>query len=81
MPKTGFAFDDRPTVADIYLVPQLFNARRVGVDLSAYPLILEIDERCRPLTTRCRRTRPTIRETIYRVSTPLPQSGLFIPHW
>ena len=44
MPKTGFAFDDRPTVADIYLVPQLFNARRVGVDLSAYPLILEIDE-------------------------------------
>ena len=39
MPKTGFAFDDRPTVADIYLVPQLFNARRVGVDLSAHPLI------------------------------------------
>ncbi|MGB0554859.1 MAG: maleylacetoacetate isomerase, partial [Alphaproteobacteria bacterium] len=47
--QTPFCYDDKPTVADIYLVPQLFNARRVGVDLSAYPLILEIDERCRAL--------------------------------
>jgi len=49
MSKSAFAFDDKPTVAGIYLVPQLFNARRVGVDLSAYPLILEIDERCQAL--------------------------------
>lgn len=47
--QTPFCYEDKPTVADIYLVPQLFNARRVGVDLSAYPLILEIDERCRAL--------------------------------
>lgn len=47
--KTDFAYDDKPTVADIYLVPQLFNARRVGMDLSSYPLLLAIDERCRAL--------------------------------
>jgi len=47
--QTPFCYDDKPTVADIYLVPQLFNARRVDVDLSAYPLLVEVDERCRAL--------------------------------
>lgn len=47
--QTPFCYDEKPTVADIYLVPQLFNARRVNVDLSPYPLIREIDERCRAL--------------------------------
>lgn len=48
---TPFCYDDKPTVADIYLVPQLYNARRRGIemDLSAYPLLTEIDERCRAL--------------------------------
>jgi maleylpyruvate isomerase len=38
-----FALGDRPTLADICIVPQVFNARRFGVDLSPYARILEID--------------------------------------
>ena len=44
-----FTYDEKPTVGDIYLVPQLYNARLFGLDLSAYPLLTEIDERCRAL--------------------------------
>lgn len=35
-----FLFGDRPTAAEICLVPQLGNARRFGVDVSAYPRLL-----------------------------------------
>lgn len=38
-----FALGDQPTLADICLVPQVFNARRFGVDLSAYKRILAVD--------------------------------------
>ena len=31
------------TIADLCLVPQLFNARRVGVDVSAYPRLLKAE--------------------------------------
>ncbi|MFT5172282.1 MAG: maleylpyruvate isomerase [Gammaproteobacteria bacterium] len=47
--QTMFCYDDKPTIGDIYLVPQLYNARLAGLDLSAYPLLLELDERCRAL--------------------------------
>lgn len=46
---TPFCYGDKPTVADLYLVPQMYNARRAKLDLSPYPLLLEIDERCRAL--------------------------------
>lgn len=36
----GFAFGDRPTVADIYLVPQVYSAQRFGVNLEAFPRLL-----------------------------------------
>lgn len=36
----GFAFGDRPTVADIYLVPQVYSAQRFGVSLEAFPRLL-----------------------------------------
>ena len=39
-----FALGDAPTLADIAIVPQVFNARRFGVDLAAYPRIRGIDE-------------------------------------
>ena len=32
-----------PNLADIYLVPQLFNARRFAMDLSAWPRLLRAD--------------------------------------
>ena len=33
-------------MADICLVPQLYNAHRWGVDLSAFPQLVRIEERC-----------------------------------
>ena len=36
-------FGDGPTLADLCLVPQLGNARRFGVDVSAYPRLLEAE--------------------------------------
>ena len=41
-----FCFGDRPTLADICLVPQLFNARRFKVDLAPYPKICTVEESC-----------------------------------
>jgi maleylacetoacetate isomerase len=46
-PKRGaFCFGDKPTLADICLVPQLANARRFGCDLAAYPTLIQIDAAC-----------------------------------
>ena len=46
---TPFCYDEKPTVGDIYLVPQIYNAVRAGVDMSAYPLVSALDECCRAL--------------------------------
>ena len=35
-----------PTVADMCLVPQLYNARRFSLEMSELPRLLEIEERC-----------------------------------
>ncbi|OZI44402.1 maleylacetoacetate isomerase [Bordetella genomosp. 5] len=41
-----FCHGDTPTVADLCLVPQVYNARRFGCDLSAFPTIERIDAAC-----------------------------------
>src|ERR1700688_3882150 len=42
--ETGpFCFGAEPTIADLCLVPQLANARRFGVDVSAYPRLLKAE--------------------------------------
>jgi len=38
-----FCFGEAPTIADLCLVPQLFNARRFGVDVAAYPRLLRAE--------------------------------------
>ena len=38
-----FCFGAQPTIADLCLVPQLANARRFGVDVSAYPRLLRAE--------------------------------------
>ncbi|MBN9587323.1 MAG: maleylacetoacetate isomerase [Afipia sp. 62-7] len=38
-----FCLGETPTLADICLVPQVFNARRFGVDLAPYRRILGVD--------------------------------------
>lgn len=37
------ALGDQVTVADLLLVPQVYNARRFGVDLGPYPTIVRLD--------------------------------------
>ncbi|MGH8279575.1 MAG: glutathione S-transferase C-terminal domain-containing protein, partial [Gammaproteobacteria bacterium] len=44
-----FCVGDSPTLADCCLVPQVYNARRLGLDLSPYPTLLRIDAACRVL--------------------------------
>jgi len=44
-----FCFGGSPTLADVCLVPQLGNARRFNVDLSAYPRLLAAEEACKAL--------------------------------
>lgn len=41
-----FCHGDSPTIADLCLVPQVYNARRFGCDLSDYPTIERIDAAC-----------------------------------
>jgi maleylacetoacetate isomerase len=45
-PGSRFCFGETPTMADICLVPQLYNAHRWGVDLSAFPRLVDIEARC-----------------------------------
>ena len=47
LPEEGdFCVGDAPTLADCCLVPQVANAQRMKVDLSAYPRILRINDQC-----------------------------------
>ncbi|MBA3666976.1 MAG: maleylacetoacetate isomerase [Sphingomonas sp.] len=44
-PRAGaFLFGDAPSLADICLVPQLYNARRFSVPISDYPSLRRADE-------------------------------------
>lgn len=44
-----FCFGAAPGMADLCLVPQMYNARRFGCDLSGCPTLVAIDAHCRTL--------------------------------
>ena len=44
-----FCCGDAPGLADVFLVPQVRNARRYQIDLAAYPRIVAIDAACAEL--------------------------------
>jgi maleylacetoacetate isomerase len=49
-PQTGrFCHGDDPTLADCFLVPQVYNAERFDCDLEPFPMIRKITGRCRAL--------------------------------
>ena len=49
-PQRGdFCFGSTPTLADVYLVPQVESARRFKVDLSRWPLVQAVDAACAQL--------------------------------
>ncbi len=44
-----FSYGDSLTLADVWLIPQLFNAHRFDMDLSPYPTLVGIDQHCQTL--------------------------------
>ena len=47
--RGGFCYGNTPTVADVYLIPQVESARRFKVDLNRWPLIMAVDAECAKL--------------------------------
>lgn len=47
--KSRFCFGEKPTIADIFLVPAIGNARWFNFPLDAYPALLRVDDACRSL--------------------------------
>ena len=45
-----YCFADTVTMADICLLPQIYNAKRFGLDMTHYPNILRIEDNCQLLT-------------------------------
>ncbi len=47
VPKRGkFCFGDAPSLADVFLIPQLYNARRFGCELSGFSRLVQIEANC-----------------------------------
>ena len=47
--QTIFCFGDTPGWAELHLIPQMYNCRRNGVDLTGYPLLLAADAACQDI--------------------------------
>lgn len=43
----GYAYGDTPTLADCHILPQVYNAERFAVDLSAFPRLVAAAKRLR----------------------------------
>jgi len=49
-----FCVGDAPTLADVYLVPQVESARRFGIDVARWPRIAAVDAACEVLDSFAR---------------------------
>lgn len=47
---SSFLFGDMPGLAEVCLVPQIYNARRFDTPLEAFPRLVEVDARCLEMT-------------------------------
>jgi len=47
--ESKYLVGDHPTIADILLVPQMYNARRFELDMSELPRLVEVDAVCQAL--------------------------------
>ena len=47
--NTQSLLTDTPTIAECCLIPQLYNARRFGCDLSKVPRLLQVEQACEGL--------------------------------
>ena len=47
--RGDFCFSHTPTIADVYLVPQVESARRFKIDLAPWPHIVAVDKACATL--------------------------------
>jgi maleylpyruvate isomerase len=45
----AFSHGESVTLADLFVVPQLYGARRFGVDVSLFPTLLRVEAACAPL--------------------------------
>jgi maleylacetoacetate isomerase len=52
--ETPFVAGDAPGIADVCLVPQVFNARRFKVDLRPYPRVVQFADRAAAVTAFAR---------------------------
>ena len=48
-PDSGFFGGDAPNLADVCLVPQIYNGRRFETDLAEFPKLVRIDAACNEL--------------------------------
>jgi len=44
-----YSFGDSLSLADVWLIPQVYNARRFDLDLNPYPVIVSVDRHCQAL--------------------------------
>jgi maleylpyruvate isomerase len=47
--KTQYCFGEQPTLADVYLIPQVYNALRFEVDMTSFPKIMNAYQNCNQL--------------------------------
>lgn len=47
--NSTYSFGEEPCMADLYLAPQTYNARRVGVSLEPFPHLVRVVDNCNQL--------------------------------